>query len=100
MIYSAYYLTAGFKNDTSLQTIMAAIQHSTTAHAVLGDHIALNGVPTYNFRYDAGGRSASYTLELQGDKSGASAHADVTISDGEPMCTRSPSPRPTGAATI
>jgi Cytochrome oxidase complex assembly protein 1 len=83
LIYGGYYLFNGYKHDASLQTVMAAVQHNPIAHAVLGDNIAIAGMPSYNFRYNAGRHYASYVFSVRGSKANGTIHAGVSIAAGK-----------------
>ncbi|GEM_PF-5843746 len=83
IVYAGYYMTLGYKKDASLQTILAAVQSNPVARAALGDHIEVSGIPTYNFRYDANGHSATYVFSVQGSRAQGSVGASVVISGGQ-----------------
>src|ERR1700722_17848849 len=47
-IYFGYYMFFGYRNDPLLQTVMTAMQHNPAALSVLGENIAITGLPFYD----------------------------------------------------
>ena len=81
--YGAYYMTLGYKNDSGFQTVMATLQSNPVARAVLGDGIAVNGMPSFSFKDDTTGHTESYTLSVQGSKASGTVHAFLIITGGQ-----------------
>jgi hypothetical protein len=82
VIYAVYYLTLGYKNDDTLQAVLTALRHNPTAHMVLGDNIDITGMPTYSFRYDTQGHTASYAFGVRGSRGQGSVTTNVIIWGG------------------
>jgi hypothetical protein len=77
--YVAYYMTNGYKNDPSVQSVLASVQSNPTARVVLGDNIVIVGTPGYSWAYNNGVHTATYTLTVKGSLAQGTANAAVTI---------------------
>ncbi len=83
-IYFGYYMFFGYRSDPLLQTVMIAIQHSAAARPILGDNIAITGLPFYDSCTDASGQTARYDFSVRGSKGAAAVSAAVFVPDGRP----------------
>jgi hypothetical protein len=82
LVYAGYYFVSGYKNDDTLQTVIAAVRVHPVAREVLGDNIDISGFPTFNVKYDiASGHTASYEFDVKGTKAGGRVQAALVITD-------------------
>ena len=82
LIYAGYYFVSGYKNDETLQTVIAKVQAHPLAREVLGDNIQIDGFPTFNVEYDmTKGHTARYEFDVKGTKAGGHVQAALTIND-------------------
>lgn len=79
--YGAWYFYKGFSSDERIQSIVAALNHSDEARAVLGRGIKAMEVNIHTFDYSTGkGGTATYVLKVIGARGEGEAKADLDIS--------------------
>jgi hypothetical protein len=84
LTYAGYYFVSGYKNDATLQTVLAAVQSHPIARQVLGDNIQIDGFPNFKVNYDAAtGHTASYDFDVKGTKARGHVQAALTITNGK-----------------
>ncbi|HWD48906.1 MAG TPA: cytochrome c oxidase assembly factor Coa1 family protein [Rhizomicrobium sp.] len=79
--YAVYYFGFGYKNDSTLQTVLSTLQQNATARSVLGDNIEITGFPNYSFNYNTNARvhTARYNFGVHGSKGDGTIAAACNI---------------------
>jgi hypothetical protein len=75
--YLGWFWTTGFKNDASLQAVVAVLNVNPTARAVLGDGIKVTGVSTFAIESNLSGKHESFVAAVSGSKASGRISTEV-----------------------
>jgi len=76
--YLGWYLYSGFKNDTTLKTVMTTVNADQTARAALGDNIVVTSVSSTSINSSTEtGTTASYIAHVKGSRAEGTLEATV-----------------------
>jgi hypothetical protein len=80
--YLHWYLFNGFKNDSTLQVVMARVNRDALARSVLGDDIAVTSLSGTSINSQLGsGTTASYVAQVKGTKAQGTISATTVTQD-------------------
>lgn len=88
LVYVGQYLVSGYKNDETLNMVIATVQGNSAARDMLGDNIQLDGFPSFKVNYDANtGHTAEYEFTAKGSKASGTVKAALKFEGKTPHFT-------------